>query len=88
MDSKEPTSYNKDNYTDEAKRERFIRVAERRTNRILEDLRLLGNTSNKTLYLYSIGDIEKIFGSIETRLTEVKSKFKTGKNKDKFKLES
>lgn len=88
MNNNDTTSYNKANYTDEAKRERFIRVAERRTNRILEDLRLLGNTSNKTLYLYNASDIDKIFGSIETRLTEVKSKFKTGKNKDKFKLEN
>ena len=39
------------------KRERFVRVAEGRTNKIIEMLRLLGNCSNKSNYEYDEKDI-------------------------------
>ena len=74
-------------YTPEAKRDRFLRVAERRTNAILETVRLLGNTSNKNLYQYSESDIEKIFSTIETGLNESRARFKSGKTREKFKLD-
>jgi len=73
-------------YTDEARSERFRRIAERRTNKILNDIRLLGNTSNKTLYLYSEEDVQKIFGAIEARLSETKRKFRSRQFKEEFKL--
>ena len=72
----------KDLYTPETKQARFKRVAERRTNRILNDLRMLGNTSNKSLYSYSRADIDKIFNAIETRKTEIRAKFKTSGHDD------
>ncbi len=83
----EGTTYRKELYTDKAKRERFIRVAEKRTNRILNDLRLLGNTSNKALYKYDRTDTDKIFTEIQNKLTEVKSKFTSGKQAKPFRLE-
>ena len=73
-------------YTPEAKQERFKRVAEKRTNRILNDLRLLGNTSNKSLYSYTRADIDKIFNAVDTRKTEIRAKFKTS-NRDNFTLD-
>ena len=39
------------------KRERFVRVAESRTNKIIEMIRLLGNCSNKSNYEYDEKDI-------------------------------
>lgn len=88
MDNNQPqkSGYKKELYTPEAKRSRFYRIAERRTNRILETLRLLGNTSNKTLYYYSDNEIDKIFKAIEEKLLEIKGKFKTSKQKEQFKL--
>jgi len=77
----------KELYTPEAKRERFKRVAERRTNRILSDLRMLGNTSNKSLYSYTRADVDKIFNAIEIRKTEIRAKFKTADH-DSFTLDS
>jgi hypothetical protein len=74
-------------YSEEARRERFKRIAEARTNRILNDLRLLGNTGNKTLYLYDQADVDKIFEVINKKMTEVKSKFKTSKSEKKFTLD-
>lgn len=68
------------------KKERFVRIAERRTNNILEQLRLLGNCSNKNNYSYTEEDVRKIFSVIETELKEVKMKFNSKANKEKFKL--
>lgn len=80
------TGYNKNLYTAEAKISRFYRIAERRTNRILEHLRLLGNTSNKTLYKYTDEELNKIFKAIDEKVLEIKGKFKTSKQKAQFKL--
>ncbi len=68
------------------KKKRFVRIAERRTNNILEQLRLLGNCSNKNNYSYTEEDVKKIFSVIETELKEVKMKFNSKANKEKFKL--
>lgn len=86
MEEEKNTGYRKELYTEDAKRKRFVRIAEARTNRALDAIRLLGNTSNKTLYSYTEDDIEKIFVTLENRLTEVKGKFKTGKSEQKFHL--
>ena len=68
------------------KRERFVRIAEKRTNKILDQLRLLGNCSNKNNYSYSEEDIKKIFTVIESELKNTKSKYITSEEKNKFKL--
>ncbi len=68
------------------KRERFVRIAEKRTNKILEQIRLLGNCSNKHNYSYSDEDIRKIFSVIENELKEAKIKYASQSNKEKFKL--
>ncbi len=68
------------------KRERFVRIAENRTNKILEQIRLLGNCSNKHNYSYTDEDIKKIFSVIENELKDAKIKFTSQANKEKFKL--
>lgn len=68
------------------KRERFVRIAENRTNKILEQIRLLGNCSNKHNYSYSDEDVKKIFSVIENELKETKMKYFSQSNKEKFKL--
>jgi hypothetical protein len=87
MEEKKSTGYDPTLYSEEAKRERFIRVAERRMNRLLNDLRLLGNTSNKSLYSYEPADVAKIFAEIEKKVTEVNSKFNSGKQSKPFRFE-
>jgi len=59
----------------ETKRERFVRIAEARTNKILEMMRLLGNCSSKGNYEESEEDIKKIFGALERELKNTKNKF-------------
>ena len=70
-----------------ARRERFIKIAENRTNKILETLRLLANCSNKSNYEYSEEDVYEIFSAIEKELKNTKAAFYgTTKNDTKFTL--
>lgn len=59
----------------ETKREKFVRLAEARTNKIIDMLQLLGNCSNASAYDYTQQDVEKIFSAIETGVREAKKKF-------------
>lgn len=59
----------------ESKREKFVRLAEARTNKIIDMLQLLGNCSNTSVYEYTQKDIDQIFGAIELELREAKKKF-------------
>lgn len=59
----------------ETKRERFVRIAESRTNKILEMMRLLGNCSSKSNYDYTDEDVKKIFTALEKELRNTKAKF-------------
>lgn len=74
-----------DNNKDNARRERFLKIAEQRTNKILDDFRLLGNCSNKANYQYTEDEINKIFDLLEQELKLTRFKFKD-KNNNKFRL--
>ena len=67
------------------KRERFKNLAEKRTNVVLQKLKILGNCSNRSAYDYSEGDVAKIFSAIEQKLRETKARFHIPK-KQKFRL--
>ena len=73
----------------ETKRERFVRLAEARTNKILDMLKLLGNCSSKTNYEYSDEDVKKIFAAIEREMKNAKAKFvgADSQKEDRFTLE-
>ena len=66
----------------ETKRERFVRIAEARTNKILNMIRLLGNCASKNNYEYSDEDIKQIFNAIEKELRAAKAKF-SGQDEEK-----
>ena len=67
--------------TKETKQERFKRVATKRTNDILEKIRILGNCSNKSSYEYTEEEINKIFTEIDKQLKLTKGKFLAGKGR-------
>lgn len=73
----------------ETKREKFVRLAEARTNKIIDMIQLLGNCSNLATYEYTSQDVDKIFSAIESELREAKKKFaKPEVNRNtKFKLD-
>lgn len=60
---------------EETKRQKFQRLAEARTNRIIEQLDILGNLSNKSNYEYTPEEVNKIFRSIERALRRVERQF-------------
>lgn len=69
----------------EAKREAFQRLAIRRTNEVLERLRILGHCANPQLYQYTEAEVKKIFQAIDKELKVVKMKFQNS-GKPEFRL--
>ena len=69
----------------ESRHERFKRIAAKRTNEILEKIRILGNCSNKSSYEYTEEEVNKIFSEIDKQLKLTKAKFLGGK-RERFKL--
>ena len=63
----------------ETKHERFVRVAEQRTQKILDDLQTLGKCSHPAVYEYTNEELEKIFAAIEKGLQGVKETFSGSK---------
>ncbi|HQK35434.1 MAG TPA: hypothetical protein PK074_11980 [Spirochaetales bacterium] len=75
--------------TQETKREKFVRIVEARTNKIINMIQLLGNCSNSSAYEYTPADIDKIFSAIENELKKARKKFSKidSKKSTQFKLE-
>lgn len=73
----------------ETKRDKFVKLAEARTNKIIDMLRLLGNCSNTSAYEYTQQDVDKIFSAIEAEVKEAKKKFNKieSKTNSRFTLE-
>ena len=59
----------------ETKRDKFVRLAEARTNKIIDMLQLLGNCSNSNVYDDTQQDVDKIFNAIDAEVKEAKKKF-------------
>lgn len=72
----------------ETKRDKFVRIAEARTNKIISMIQLLGNCSNQSQYEYTQKDVDKIFKAIQTEIDEAKNRFKHQDNQkgNKFTL--
>ena len=56
-------------------RANFVRLAEKRTCKVLKDLELLSNLSNRSNYAYYDEDVRKIFATLSRKLKETQSKF-------------
>ena len=69
------------NNIQESKRDKFRRLAEARTNRIIDTLQLLGNCSNTSAYEYTSEDVDQIFQAIELEVRECKKRFSKSGNK-------
>lgn len=69
------------------KKVNFIRIAEARTNKIIESITLLGNLSNTSYYEYTPDQIEAMFSAIQEELDTQKKRFAdSGPKKKKFRL--
>ena len=72
----------------ESKREKFVRLAENRTQGVLKGIELLGNLVNSNAYEYTKKDLDKIISAIKEATNELDSIYsKAGvKEQRKFKL--
>jgi hypothetical protein len=70
------------------KREKFVRLAEGRTQSALDAIRKLGNLSNRRAYEYSESDVKKIVKALRDATGDIERKFgsTSGDGVDKFKL--
>ncbi len=59
-----------------SKSQRFLRLAEARTNRVLNDLRLVGNLSNRSNYEYTEEEASNMIRAIEEEVSVLKNRFK------------
>ena len=70
------------------KREKFVRLAEKRTQSALEAIRKIGNLSNQRAYDYDDADIKKIVKALREATHGVERKFGSSSDDgiNKFKL--
>jgi hypothetical protein len=65
------------------KKGNFKRIAEARTNKLLDALSLLGNLSNKSYYEYSQEQVDAIFNAIQEELDNQRKRFSEEEHKKK-----
>ena len=70
------------------RREKFIELTEKRVNRAIKDIRLVGNLSNKSNYSYTDQDVRKILSALRGAVDDTKARFdrNTEGNDGAFKL--
>ena len=71
----------------ENKKENFKRIAEKRTNKIIESIAKLQNLTNTSFYEYSNEQIDAIFKAIQEELDNQKKIFEEDKKKGKKRFE-
>jgi hypothetical protein len=72
----------------EKDRQKFVELAEKRVNKTLKDINLIGNLSNKSNYSYKNEDVRMIYNVLKKALDDMRAKFDSkGSNKNEiFKL--
>ena len=76
------------NMAREADRKKFVELAEKRVNRALKDIKLIGNLSNRSNYSYTDKDAKAIIMALRKAVDEVKARFdrKGADTEEMFKL--
>ena len=65
----------------ETKGQRFVRVAEKRVQNVLDSIRRLSQCSNPRMYEWEDYQLKKIWGSIDTELKKCKKSYETNREK-------
>ena len=60
---------------DDRKHAKFRELAEKRTNKALEAVRLIGNLSNRQTYVYEEAEVRKIVKALRDAVSEVEARF-------------
>lgn len=69
-------------------RKKFVDLAEKRVDRTIKDIKLIGNLSNRSNYSYTDQDVRKIHAALKKALDEMKARFdsKGVSEEESFKL--
>ncbi len=59
------------------RRERFVSLAEARTSKALQAIRLIGNLSNRSNYQYSDHDVNQIIRALNQEISDLRKRFKS-----------
>lgn len=57
------------------KRQKFVDIATRRVNRVIKEIRLIGNLSNRSAYEYTDEDVRKIAKALQRELDAMRARF-------------
>ena len=70
------------------KHDRFVRLANKRVNRVIKDIRLIGNLSNRSVYDYSDDESRKVVKALQKEIETLKARFggPGDAGEDEFKL--
>lgn len=73
---------------EERKHAKFRELAEKRTNKALEAIRLIGNLSNRQTYVYEDAEVRKIVKALRDAVSDVEGRFSTASSRTggEFKL--
>jgi hypothetical protein len=73
---------------EERKHAKFRELAEKRTNKALEAVRLIGNLSNRQTYVYQEAEVRKIVRALRDAVADVEARFgkSSGRGGGEFKL--
>lgn len=66
----------------EDKHAKFKRLAKVRGERVLKDIRLIGNLANKNNYEYTDSEVRALFSAIDEELRLAKMEFSKGKKRN------
>lgn len=70
----------------ETKREKFVRLAEKRMDNILKGIELMGNLANSNNYEYTQEDLNKIIKTLKSSVSDLEHIYNTSSGIKKFKL--
>lgn len=70
----------------ETKREKFVRLAEKRMDSILKGIELMGNLSNTNNYEFTQEDLNKIIKTLKLAVSDLEHVYNATSGVKKFKL--
>jgi len=68
-----------DKQSENTKKDKFVLLVEKRVNRALKSIQVIGNLSNRSLYDYSDEDVRQITKALEDEIKELKRRYESPK---------
>lgn len=64
------------------KKQKFVDLAEKRVSRVIKDIRLVGNLSNRSNYVFKDEQVKKIFAAIDAETRAARKRFEGAGSSD------